>query len=319
MLSYYGEKMSDRFPFPIPTGWFCVAWSHDLEVGQVLPLKYFGTDLVLFRTEDGVAHLLDAFCPHLGAHLGHGGVVDGDGIVCPFHAWKFDGAGTCTRIPYAKNTPKQAKLKPWSLVEKNNMILAWHSASEAPPQWVVPDVDECNDDAWSEFTYREWTVGSCNQETGENAVDSAHFCYLHGTQEVPPTKSKIINKHLMHTQSQTLMTTKMGSVEGNIDVQMFGFGFTLTRFTGLVETLLVSSNTPIDEENCHLRFSFTVKKFGGREITGGIGKAFVKEIARQLEQDIPVWENKIYLPRPVICDGDGPIGLYRNWAKGLYE
>ncbi len=74
--------MSDRFPFPIPNGWFQVEWSHDLKAGDVKPLKYFGKDLVLFRDEDGAAHLLDAFCPHLGAHLGHGGKVEGKDIVC---------------------------------------------------------------------------------------------------------------------------------------------------------------------------------------------------------------------------------------------
>ena len=46
-----------------------------------------------FRTEAGEVAVLDAFCPHMGAHLGHGGKVEGGGLVCPFHAWKFDGAG----------------------------------------------------------------------------------------------------------------------------------------------------------------------------------------------------------------------------------
>ena len=66
-----------RFPFSSnPIGWFAVAYSHDLPAGGVLPLAYFGTDLVAFRAEDGTAHVLDAHCPHLGAHLGHGGVVE---------------------------------------------------------------------------------------------------------------------------------------------------------------------------------------------------------------------------------------------------
>ena len=87
---------SYRFSFPpYPVGWFQVDYSDELEVGEVKPLEYFGRDMVLFRAEDGTAHVLDAFCPHLGAHLGHGGTVDAteDGtscITCPFHGWKFD-------------------------------------------------------------------------------------------------------------------------------------------------------------------------------------------------------------------------------------
>ena len=85
--------MSLRSPFPIPFGWFQVAWPGDVKVGQVVPLQYFGHHLALWRDDDGVAHVNDAFCPHLGAHFGHGGSVDGEDLVCPFHGWRFDADG----------------------------------------------------------------------------------------------------------------------------------------------------------------------------------------------------------------------------------
>ncbi len=310
--------MSERFPFPIPNGWFQVAWSHELQPGDVRPLRYFGQDLVLFRDGSGAAHLLDAFCPHLGAHLGHGGTVEGDGIVCPFHAWKFDGTGACTHIPYTSRVPKQAKLQPWHLRELSGMLVAWHHLDRAPPQWEPPTFPEFGAEGWSDVVHRSWTVRTCNQEMAENAVDAAHFCYLHGTAGVPTTEAKIVESHHMRVVSQTTMTTRAGPVDGQIEVNSYGFGIATTRFTGLVETLLIGATTPIDGDSCELRFSFVVKMFGGKDITAGIGRAFVKEIARQLEQDIPIWENKIYLPRPVLCDGDGPIGLFRIWAKGMY-
>ncbi|MHB8671400.1 MAG: Rieske 2Fe-2S domain-containing protein, partial [Acidimicrobiales bacterium] len=80
--------MSERFPFPIPFGWFHVAYPDEIPPGQVLPLRYFARDLVIWRDSGGAPHLMDAFCPHLGAHLGHGGTVDGAELVCPFHAWR---------------------------------------------------------------------------------------------------------------------------------------------------------------------------------------------------------------------------------------
>ena len=63
-----------EFPFPMPNGWFCVTRSHELKTGEVKSLKFCEKDVVAFRTETGVATLLDAFCPHLGAHLGEGGL-----------------------------------------------------------------------------------------------------------------------------------------------------------------------------------------------------------------------------------------------------
>jgi hypothetical protein len=33
--------------------------------------------------------VLSAHCRHLGAHIGHGGTVNGDRVVCPFHGWEW--------------------------------------------------------------------------------------------------------------------------------------------------------------------------------------------------------------------------------------
>ena len=47
--------------------------------------------------------------------------------------------------------------------------------------------------------------------------------------------------HRFHMRSSTVMMTKGGEVEGFVESNLHGFGFVTTRFTGLVETLLVSS------------------------------------------------------------------------------
>jgi phenylpropionate dioxygenase-like ring-hydroxylating dioxygenase large terminal subunit len=308
--------MSRRFDFPIPTGWFAVSWSADLEVGDVRPLRYFAKDLVLFRTSDGVAHVLDAHCPHLGAHLGHGGKVEDDKLVCPFHAWEFDGAGTCTRVPYATKMPKKGNVRAWDVKELNGLIMTWHDGAGRPPMWEMPVISEYQDDGWTAYRTRQWIVNTCNQEMAENQVDAAHFRYLHGTTDMPETTVERQGHHLT-THSTTGMRTASGPVEGKIEVNAFGFGFTTTRFTGLVETLLVSSATPIESDKTELWFAFTVRDIG-KGITGGVGKAFMAEIGRQLEQDIPIWENKVYIDPPILCDGDGPIGPFRAWAKQFY-
>jgi hypothetical protein len=49
-----------------------------------------------------------------------------------------------------------------------------------------------------------------------------------------------------------------------------------------------------------------------------VANAFVAEIARQYAQDIPIWENKRYLERPLLCDGDGPILELRRYFAQFY-
>ena len=77
--------MERRETLPIPRGWFAVAHSDEIAKGEVQKAHYFGQDLVVFRTESGKAGVFDAYCPHLGAHLGVGGKVEGETqiSVCP--------------------------------------------------------------------------------------------------------------------------------------------------------------------------------------------------------------------------------------------
>ena len=311
--------MSYRFPFPpYPDGWFQVGYTADLKVGDVVPLKYFGQDMVMFRGDDGTVSVLDAFCSHLGAHLGHGGqVVDGC-IRCPFHAWKFDGDGQCTEVPYASKIPPKSAIKRWDVKEVNGLIMVWfHGLGEAP-SWDVPSLPEYNDDAWTPYETRSWVIRTHNQEMAENSVDAAHFLYLHGTQNMPETTAHR-HDHILHCESTTKMRAYGTTVEGKIDVHCHGFGFTTTRFTGIVETLLLSSATTIDEDFVEIRFTFTVRKGPNEMVTSTVGQKFREEIARQLEADIPVWENKKYIDPPLLVDGDGPIGIYRKWAKQFYS
>src|SRR5690606_35854405 len=43
-------------------------------------------------------------------------------------------------------------------------------------------------------------------------------------------------------------------------------------------------------------------------------RAYVHDIA----QDFDIWQNKRYTERPVLADGDGPVGPYRKWCRQFY-
>ena len=55
-----------------PFAWYWAAYSDDLAPGEVRPVRYLARDLVLWRDEEGTAHVMDAYCPHLGANLALG-------------------------------------------------------------------------------------------------------------------------------------------------------------------------------------------------------------------------------------------------------
>lgn len=310
--------MARNFPHPIAASWYAVADSHEVAVGEVLPLSLLERELVVFRGEDGEAHVLDAYCPHLGAHLGHGGTVDGSRIRCPFHAWEFEGAtGACVAVPYASRIPAAARAEAWPTVERNGAIFVWYHPDGAAPSFEIPDIPEASSPDWSTPDRYEWTIRSQIQELGENGVDSAHFRYVHGALNVPETQVDVDGARRRAFQPVRLETPR-GVVEGGIDATVYGMGFATTRFTGICETLELAFSTPIDAQHVRVRYAFTQPRVDGKDPEGGVAAAIIRDIVKQMNEDIPIWENKTFRARPILCDGDGPIPEYRRWCEQFY-
>jgi phenylpropionate dioxygenase-like ring-hydroxylating dioxygenase large terminal subunit len=309
--------MAEDAALPIPNGWFAVEVSDALEPGAIRAVRYFGREWVVFRTQSGQAAVFDAFCPHLGAHFGHGGRVEDDRLHCPFHGWAFGPSGACEAIPYAKRIPPGAAAGALPVVERNGFVFAWWDADGRDPWYEIPDVPEASSAEWSSPERYEWVIRAHGQELGENGVDQAHFHFVHGTRNVPVTEASEEGAY-RHAFSPIRVKTPRGEVEGGIDSRLAGMGFATTRFTGICETLELATTTPIDAEHVHVRYAFVQPKVDGRDPVGGVAAAIIRDIVKQTNEDVPIWEHKTYRARPVLCDGDGPIPDYRRWCRQFY-
>ena len=307
-----------RFPFPLPFGWFQIAYPEDFGPREVLPLRYFDRELALWRDEAGEAHLMDAFCPHLGAHLGWGGKVLGDSIECPFHGWRFDTAGHNCDIPYSDRVNKQANVGTYPVVERNGLTMAWYHPQGAAPMWEVPELPECSDDGFSDYYKSSYHVKTAWQEMAENTVDLAHFRYVHGTDEVAVVETYETDGPRAKMISVQKYVTPRGVVEGHIDAYQHGPGFSYTWFTGIVDAILIGTPTPVHENLVQTRFNFKVRKLADARATSSVADAFVSEINKQLTEDIPIWEHKAHLVKPALADTDGPFMKFRKWAAQFY-
>tara|TARA_B100000029_G_scaffold63373_2_gene56763 strand:- start:1591 stop:2559 length:969 start_codon:yes stop_codon:yes gene_type:complete len=306
---------------PIPFGWYCVGKSKDLKSGDVQPVRYFAQDLVLFRTKSGAVSLLDAYCPHLGAHLGHGGIVNDECIECPFHAWRWNIDGTIGDIPYASKIPQRAKdtkIQTYPTVEKNNLIYAWYHPEGLEPEYEVQEYPEISDPDWADdYLLYEYPIKCHIQDMAENAVDTAHFRYVHGVVSYPDSEVSYDKQKRISIQKAD-METPRGTVKGRITAFSNGPGDNSTKFEGICDTLLLGMTTPIEEELCIVRFYFLQKKIKGKVPTGGVSMAIIDDINKQVKEDIPIWENKKFAYRPVLCDKDGPIAQFRKHYSSFY-
>ncbi len=308
-----------RLPFPVPFGWFQVAWSADLAPGDVRPLYYFGRDLVLWRDTSGVAHVNDAICPHLGGHLGHGGHVEGTDLMCPFHGWKFDAAGANSEIPYCPRPNGKAHLRPYPVIERNGLTMVWYHPTGEAPSWDIPEVLELADTAsFAVLPGRSFDIPAAWQEIAENQVDAAHFRYVHNTDEVPDVQVYETDGPLARMRSVQRFPTPQGVVDGRIDSDVYGPGFSVIRFTGIVDTVLLGCATPVTESETQVRFSFAVRRLADAAATSSVGAAFTEEISRQIIEDIPIWRYKGHVVTPALAANDGPYLKFRSWASQFY-
>jgi len=302
------------FPFPVPYGWFSLGRLDELPGADAAPAYAFGRELVVWREGEEGHRVADAWCPHLGAHLGYGGRVEGGCIVCPFHEWAFDAWGRNVEIPYAERTNAKARLRTYPTVERNAHLLAWyHPDSGVAPLWEVPealpqDPVEC--------LRMDREVGTAWQEVAENSVDMAHFRSVHGLSRVSQVGELHVEGPYRRTRSSQSFQTARGEFEGEIESNSYGPGVGIVHFTLMGKVTLVSATTPIERDRVQVRF--TMYHAAGDETAAKIGRAFGAEVSRQLDQDIPIWEHKRYQPSPALAPGEKPITEFRKWASQFY-
>ena len=314
------EADERRFPFPVPNGWFAVAQSDDLSPGQTKNVHYFGRDLVVWREEaSGQPHVVDAYCAHLGAHLGVGagspdshdpgpGTVVGACLQCPFHGWRYDGSGACIEIPYATSAriPEKARVRAFPAVEKNGLIFAWHHAHDEPPQWDLPVLDEFDDPEWVGPVYTDRYIATALQELMENDQDTVHFVYVHGLDAVPEQTTK--------WEGRMRITEAPREDGGTFTRESYQLGYVVLRITG--GFTFMGASSPVDEGHSHQRWVFAYPRRLGDEV----GREMIDRFARAgIYQDIPIWEHKKFRERPVLVKGDGEIAEYRRWVAQFYS
>jgi len=318
--------MSKRFPFhPYPNGWFVVAFSDELPVRGVVPVHYFGQELVLFRTEDGVARVFDAYCPHLGAHLGCGGVVEGDRLRCPFHGWQFDGqSGHCTEVPFASKIPPRSAVHTWPVREIDGAIFVHHHAEGAPPTWEIPSL---HTDEWTTAAQFKWKLRSCCQEILENTVDTSHLPTVHQARRPgsykPKTSSGPVLSHELNIQWDGAYIGFPGTdMDVRLDVSVYGLGMIHVETFALLVGMQARQRfftTAIDEDHIHLRAAVQVRKLPDEQMTQTVDMMFRQAFETDFVKDFPIWENKIYRAQPMLSEADGPIAMYRRWARQFYS
>lgn len=330
--------MSQRYPMSsFPNGWYAVSSLADLKKKKVIAIKSLGRDMVAFQTESGTISVLDAHCPHQGAHLGHGGTVKGEMIECPFHKWCFDALGKCQKIPYSKCVPKskKAEIHAYPTTERLGMILIYYSSDYSLPTWEVPQFADDLVGNWTDPTYSDIVITTHIQELAENGFDVAHFQPIHGSEEnsIELDRKQPFGPQLLFALNLVYPGNGIGKFGKKVAVyaqwRFSGLGIFDNRITLRdypMELRQYFFFTPLDDEKVRIQVALRINQDRIKLpmplryfVVKIIEKQNKKIMLKNFEEDRPIWENKKFREHPMLCEGDGPITHLRTWMKQFYN
>jgi phenylpropionate dioxygenase-like ring-hydroxylating dioxygenase large terminal subunit len=314
------------------TGWWQIGWSADFPAGEVRPLRYFGEDLVAWRGVDGRLHVLEAHCQHLGAHIGHGGVVVGDCVRCPFHGWQWGADGGNTAIPDQDRPNRSKRLRVWPVQEQHGLVFLWHHPHGEPPAWEMLDVfatypqfEQDPEAYYPVFTARNEREPVHPQIVLENSADSAHFEFVHRATVRPRMLHYEFDERSWYflagwpdTRSDDPDAMRM-----RIHSRLFGLGGSITAFEGAQSHRVVFSTTPVETGASDMFYTIWWPREPGDDAPAAppeLRGRVEREVLSSVEDDLLIWRTQKWVEHPAYSkvDAKGYTEL-RRWAQGFYD
>lgn len=330
------------YPAGFPDGWYRLAASKDLEPGKIEYRECLGRQLVVYRSQDGRSvHAMSAFCPHLGANLAHG-CVKGEQIECPFHQWQLRPDGKVGHVPYTNKLPVRTQQETWPIREKHGQVFIYYrggghkacALDEVP--YEIPDIPEVED---GRFVHRgvhdAGTVKMHLIEFAENSVDFAHFAPVHGEMFIPWTAIKVPGIQIEHVADWEpdpeqphiayfkndavlhILGRKVDKTKAKAMITFIGPGSVVTfrfKIPDVGEIVMYQTHLPLSEMEQKVDFTWYADKSIPRMLVSYVVGNWVSQWAN----DIDIWENKVYLDKPALVKGDGPVHRMRRWYRQFY-
>ncbi|WP_425409905.1 aromatic ring-hydroxylating oxygenase subunit alpha [Hyphococcus sp.] len=158
--------------------WFPICMSSEVEKGQVRGERFLDGKVIVFRGDDGVARVMSAYCPHVGADLSIGAVV-GNHVQCAFHKWEYGGDGACVKTAIGDPAPTKARLFKFPTKEQYGVVWAFNGET---PDFDIPSF-ELPDEKLAIRVFRFPELLNCDPWVfAANTPDMQHFKVVHKTE-----------------------------------------------------------------------------------------------------------------------------------------
>lgn len=306
-------------------GWHCIGLSTDF-TSEATTMEYFGKKFAVYRgANDNEIHVLDAYCPHMGADLSLGKVV-GDSLQCPFHGWKWGADGVCNHIPYADKIPDKAVIGAYPTTEVNGLVLLWNDPEGNPPipEQYPNEMPDYYSGEWTDWNLATIPIESNCRELVDNMADMAHFGPVHYSTVESFKNIQDGHKFTQYMSGGHEILADEG--QGFTSVATYeGPAYMTTTMTGSMDgeemvTHLLVAHVPVHTEKFDIRLGVMLKKNPdiSEEENQAAVDTYTQMAVDSFIQDVEIWNNKIRVDNPLMCDGDGPLNMVRKWYSQFY-
>jgi NAD(P)-dependent dehydrogenase (short-subunit alcohol dehydrogenase family)/phenylpropionate dioxygenase-like ring-hydroxylating dioxygenase large terminal subunit len=313
--------------------WYVAAFGKDL-TNEPVKVRMLGADLVLFRDQDDVAHCISNVCPHRGSSLAEGCLYKDGTLACPFHGYRFNGAGDCTLVPSRRDHEVDVvapgmRTDAYATQEKYGCI--WVCLGDDPDAASpIFDMPEWGDDQWR-FTTNEEVWDADYHTCKFTNLDYVHLPVVHGILfQGNENPIQAPEHHITATEHgyQSVMQVNSAPSEGVWEemrekdakvesiMKYFVPGFTLR---GQVELGGIGSGefnvfyeftTPIDEHRTMMRHIF----FRNYRMEEDFNTEHTRRNLQNIHQDKVLAESQ----RPKVAAlGPNPNGIYTHDEDGI--
>jgi 3-ketosteroid 9alpha-monooxygenase subunit A len=312
-------------------GWHCLGLAETFSDGKPHAIQAFGGKLVVWQDSQGNLHALDGYCRHMGGDLTQGS-VKGDEVACPFHDWRWGGDGKCKLIPYARRVPLRARTQRYETTVRNGQVLIWHDpeGSAADHGLLPPELPGIGTDEYTDWIWNTREInGSHCRELIDNVSDMAHFYYVHLA--FPTNFRNVFEGHLATQFMESVGRPDMAGGYSSSDMVLksvatyYGPAYMINwlevDYKGFVtEVILINCHIPTGPSSFTLMYGIAVKKPEGldEKTTDYIAKKYADMFGDGFLQDVAIWENKVPVQNPLLCEEDGPVYQLRRWYEQFY-
>jgi phenylpropionate dioxygenase-like ring-hydroxylating dioxygenase large terminal subunit len=262
--------------------WYPVCMSAELGVGAVRSEVFLHGRVVAWRDSAGVAHVTSPFCPHLGADLAQGTVVE-NRLRCVYHHWEFNGEGVCEKHPKGDVTPERAKLFAFPTRERWGLIWAFNGIE---PLFELPDFKVPDDQLSWKVSIDPNDYPTDPYILYSNSCDFAHLEAVHGLVLLSAPEDMKVDS-LKIEYDQLMRHALFGDMQQH--VRIYGSNiFSLDGTMGPLRVLAISTGRPTSKGHCvNYSVALTISEGSEQEISDRLDMmaGFVHELVKD---DTPI-------------------------------